>query len=336
MVCGQVLIILLTAWVLLRVLGALTVVVIPLAVALLLSALFTPPVAWLAGRGLPRGLAAALVLLGGLAAVGGLLWFVVRAIITGLPDLSARLNESYARLRDWLAAGPLGLSGEEIDRLIGQARDWFGRNRQELVSGALGAFSTIGAVLAGLAMAVFILIFFVYEGPRMWQALLRPLPDRARDRIDRAGARAFHDLTAFVRAILAVALIDAVGIGLGLWITGVPLVIPLAALVFLGAFVPYVGALVSGLVAVLVALVAQGPLIALVVAIIVIGVQQLEGNVLEPLITGNLVRLHPVAVLLAVAIGASQAGITGAVFAVPVLTTIRAVVAELRAPGPVQ
>jgi predicted PurR-regulated permease PerM len=325
-VCGQLLVVLVTLWVLLRVVTALTVVVIPLAIALLLAALFAPLVAWLSRRGLPRAAATAVVLLGGLAAVGGLLWFVIRAIVTGLPDLRTRLNDSYTQLRDWLSTGPLGLSGDELDRMLTQGRDWVSRNQQNLVSGAFGVFSTLGAVLAGLAMALFILIFFVHDGRRMWNSLLRPVPERARDKAERAGARAFHDLGAFVRATIAVALIDAVGIGLGLWITGVPLVIPLAALVFLGAFVPLVGAFVSGLAAALVALVSQGPLIALIVVAIVIVVQQLEGNVLEPLITSNAVKLHPVAVLLAVAIGVTQAGIAGALLAVPLLTTIRAIV----------
>lgn len=326
-VCGQLLVILVALWALLQVVGLLTVVIIPLAIALLLAAGFAPLAGWLTRRGLPRALATVLVLIGGLAAVGGLLWFVIREFVQGLPDLRRQLDGSVAQLRDWLSNGPLGLSADELDRMIGQGRDWLSRNQQNLLSGAFGVFSTVGAVLAGLAMALFILIFFVHDGRRMWDRMLRPLPERARDKADRAGTRAFHDLSAYVRATIAIALIDAVGIGLGLWATGVPLVLPLAALVFLGAFVPLVGAFVSGLVAALVALVSQGPLIALIVVGIVIAVQQLEGNVFEPLITSSAVKLHPVVVLLAVAIGVTHAGIAGALLAVPLLTTIRAVLA---------
>jgi putative heme transporter len=328
-ICLQLLVIAAAVWVAGQVFSMLAFVTMSVTIALLLAAVFSPAVDLLDRRGLPRGLATAVVLIVGLAAVGALVTFVVRAMVAGLPDLASRLTESLNQLRDWLTSGPLGLSAEEIDGLVKEAESWFSRNRSELASGVLGTLSTLGSVLAGLALALFLLIFFVHSGGRMWNTLVSPFPEPTRGRFGDAGRAAFRDLGAFVRATVAVALIDAVGIGLGLWITGVPLVVPLAALVFLGAFVPIIGAFVSGLVAVLVALVSQGFVVALIVVGVVIAVQQLEGNLFEPLLVSRTVRLHPVAVLLTVAVGVEVAGIAGAVLAVPVFTTIRAFVRTL-------
>ncbi len=319
--CVQFLIIALTVWVVGQVLTRVAFVVVPLAVAILLAALFVPGVAFLTDRGVPRPLAATGVLLLGIAALGGLVLFMVTSVINGLPDLGARLSESVQELRQWLTT--FGLRPEQFDELIAQGREWMSRNQSGLVSGVWGVLSTAGAVLAGLLLVLFLLIFFVYDGERLWRGLLSPLPRSSREQVFAAGQRAFRDLTSFVRTTLVVALIDAVGIGLGLWITGVPLVLPLAGLVFLGAFVPVIGAFVTGIVAVLVALVTQGFVVALIVAGVVIAVQQLEGNVLEPLLMSHAVKLHPVAVILGVAIGADLAGVIGALLAVPAMLTVR-------------
>ncbi|MDQ3789198.1 MAG: AI-2E family transporter, partial [Actinomycetota bacterium] len=296
----------------------------------LIAALLSPGVSLLVRRRVPKGLATAIVLLVGIAAIVVLVWFMVATLVAGLPDLGKQLDESYQQLRSWLTDGPLGLTGGQLDSMLAEGQSWFNRNRSAIASGALGALSTAGAVLAGFVLVVFLLIFFLHDGDRMWRGVTSPLPERHRELVRRAGRRAFADLTRYVRVTVIVALIDAVGIGIGLWITGVPLVLPLAALVFLGAFVPIVGAFVTGLVAVLVALVAQGPLIALVVIGIVVLVQQLEGNVFEPLLVSKSVKLHPVAVILAVAIGVELAGIVGALFAVPVLAVVRSVYLTLR------
>ncbi len=328
--CLYLLIFALALWVLGQVVTRLMIVVAPVAVALLIAALLSPGVSLLVRRRVPKGLATAIVLLVGIAAIVGLVWFMVATLVAGLPDLGKQLDESYRQLRSWLTDGPLGLTGGQLDSMLAEGQSWFNRNRSAIASGALGALSTAGAVLAGFVLVVFLLIFFLHDGDRMWRGVTSPLPERHRELVRRAGRRAFADLTRYVRVTVIVALIDAVGIGIGLWITGVPLVLPLAALVFLGAFVPIVGAFVTGLVAVLVALVAQGPLIALVVIGIVVLVQQLEGNVFEPLLVSKSVKLHPVAVILAVAIGVELAGIVGALFAVPVLAVVRSVYLTLR------
>jgi len=329
--CLYLLIMAATLWVLGQVVGRLMIVVVPVAVALLLTALFAPGVGLLVRRGVPRGLATLLVLLGGLLTVGALVYFMVRALVTGLPDLGSQLDESYTQLRTWLTS--LGLSGEQLDGMLEDGKAWFTSHQSDLAAGALGALSTAVAAVAGLALVIFVLIFFLHGGERMWRSVVSPLPSHVRPKVFEAGRRAFTDLTAFVRATLLVAVIDAVGIGIGLWVTGVPLVLPLSALVFFGAFVPIIGAFVSGLVAVLVALVAQGPLVALIVIGVVVLVQQLEGNVFEPLLVSKTVRLHPVAVILSVAVGVELAGVVGALFAVPVLAVVRAVYLSLREPA---
>jgi predicted PurR-regulated permease PerM len=319
--CVQFLIIAATVWVVGQVLGRLAFVFVPVAVAILLAALFVPGVRFLRDRGVPKTLAATGVLLLGIAALGGLVLLVVTSVVDGLPALGERLNESVGELRNWLTT--VGLRPEQLDDMINQGKEWLSRNRAGLVSGVWGVLSTAGTVLAGLLLVLFLLIFFVVDGERLWRGLVSPLPRSRRSQVLDASRRAFQDLTAYVRTTLIVALIDAVGIGLGLWITGVPLVLPLAGLVFLGAFVPVIGAFVTGIVAVLVALVAKGFVVALIVAGVVIAVQQLEGNVLEPLLMSHAVRIHPVAVILGVAIGAELAGVVGALLAVPVMTTVR-------------
>ncbi len=178
------------------------------------------------------------------------------------------------------------------------------------------------------------LIFFLYDGPGIWTFVTRGVPARVRERVDVAGRRGFAALVSYVRATAAVALVDAVGIGIGLAIVGVPLVIPLSALVFLSAFVPIIGAVLAGTVAVLIALVANGFIAALIVLAIVIGVMQLESHVLQPLLLGRAVRLHPLAVVLAIAAGLIAAGIAGALLAVPLLAVLNAGIKSLLHEGP--
>jgi predicted PurR-regulated permease PerM len=185
-------------------------------------------------------------------------------------------------------------------------------------------------VITGGLLTLFTLIFFLYDGPGIWQFVTKIVPTQARPRIDLAGHRGFASLVAYVRATLLVAFVDATGIGVGLAIVGVPLALPLAALVFLGSFIPIVGALLSGLISVLVALVTVGPVGALVVLAIVLAVQQLEGHILQPLLMGRAVQLHALAVVLSIAAGVVLAGIVGALLAVPLVAVANAMVRSLR------
>ncbi len=322
---ARLLVLFLALWALRTLVSHLAFVVVPVAVALLLAAACEPLVRRLARRGTPRGLAAFAAMLGGAVVVGGLVAFAVLSVVNNLPELGRQLTATLDAVRTWLAEGPLRLDDQQLRDMFGRLREWLTQHQQSLVSGTMGVFSTLGQVLAGGLLTLVILVLLLYDGPKIWDFLLRPWRPATREFVDDAGRTAFHDLTRYVGSTALVALIDALGIGLGLVPLGVPLAVPLAALVFLGAFVPYVGAFVSGAIAVGIALVTNGPVTALIVLGIVVAVQQLEGQLLQPLLTGNLVRLHPLAVLLAIVVGGAEAGIAGALLAVPVLSSLRAV-----------
>lgn len=331
-VCARLLVLALGVAVLVFLVTQLRVVVIPVAIAILLAALLSPLVHWLTERRVPRGAATVLVLVAGLALLGALLTFVVNTLISGFTGLASQLAVSLDSIRRLVAGTPFDLQLDSLQNLPAQLGRTLQENQQALTSGALSTAATVTEVLAGFALALFSLIFLLYDGPRIWRFVQRIVPATRRRRADVAGRRAFASLVGYTRATVLVAIVDAVGVGVGLWIVGVPLAFPLAALVFLGAFVPTVGAVVTGIIAVLIALVANGIGPALIVLAIVIGVQQLEGHVLQPLLLGRAVRLHPLAVALSVAAGVVVAGIAGALLAVPLLAVLSAAVRSLTAP----
>lgn len=307
------------AFLLLKLIGVLSVVVIPVVVALLLAALFEPAAAALRNRGVNRSLAAGLVLVTGLVIVGGGLTLIIQTFISQFDDLSKQVGQGLDEVQQWLAQGPLHVSQAQLSDGIERLQQTVTKNQGALTSGALTTATTLGEVLAGFFVVLFTLFFFLRDGGQIWQFLCRLLPRPAQVPAARAGHYSWHTLVSYVRATVLVAFVDAVGIGIGLAVLRVPLALPLAALVFLGAFIPVVGATLSGVVAILVALVTQGPVTALIVLGIVIAVQQLEGHVLQPLIMGRAVALHPLAVILAIATGVVTAGIVGGLVAVPLL-----------------
>ncbi|MGH4001414.1 MAG: AI-2E family transporter [Pseudonocardiaceae bacterium] len=302
----------------------LRVVVIPVAVALLLAALLVPVVDWLTRHRMPRGLATLVVFIAGLALIGGLLSFVIQAFVAGLPEMQTQVGNSIEAIRVWLQNPPFGLPPVNLQNLLDSASQSLANNRTAITSGVLSTAYTVGQYLTGAALVLFTLIYFLYSGRSMWRFLLGAVPRSARDRFDLAGQRGFASLGGFIRATALVAVVDAVGIGIGLVAVGAPLVVPLAALTFMAAFIPVIGAVLSGVIAVLVVLVANGPVPALIVLGVVIGVQQLEGNVLQPLLLGRAVQLNGVAVVLAVAVGSVLAGIAGALLSVPLLAMLNA------------
>jgi predicted PurR-regulated permease PerM len=331
-VCARVLVIAAALALLIYLVTLLRVVVIPVAIAILLTALLSPAVHWLIAHKVPRGPSTALVLVGGLAVLGGLMSFVVNTFINGLPGLQTQLLASFTQLEPLLTGAPFNLPKTWLQDIPTELGALISQNRDALTSGALTTAATVGEVVAGIALALFSLIFLLYDGPHVWQFLLGGAPRLRRDRVDVAGRRAFASLVGYVRATVLVAVVDAVGIGIGLAIVGVPLVVPLAALVFLGAFIPTVGAVLTGGVAVLIALVANGPIAGLIILAVVVAVQQLEGHVLQPLLLGRAVKLHPLAVVLSVAAGLVIAGVVGALLAVPLLAVLNTAVRSLAAP----
>lgn len=312
----------------------LLVVVLPLALAILLASLLRPFVAALSRRGMPLGAATAIVVLTGLVAVTAVLLFVVVSVLNNVDVLAGHLTTSVQVARDWAVHGPLRLAPEQLAGVQQQLVEWLSSNRRQLTQQALTTTSTMGTLLTGALLTMFALVFFLYQGPRLWTAACRLVPASQRSRIVEAGRRSFRSLTGFMRATAVVAAADAVGIGLGLVVVGVPLAGPITALVFLSGFLPVVGALVSGLIAVLVAAVTRGLIAAVIVLVVVVAVQQLEGNVLQPWLLGDAVRIHPVAIVFGVTAGSTLAGVSGALLAVPLMTTVHTAVTTWTQPQP--
>ncbi|MFU8875226.1 AI-2E family transporter [Micromonospora sp. SL4-19] len=318
-------------WGLLRIVGTIRIVIIPLAIALLLSALLAPAVGWLLRARFPRSLATGVVLVGGLATVIGTLTLVVNEFIQGVPELSEKSSQGVRQIQNWLKTGPLHVSDNQLNHYIDEAQTWITGNSRTFTTSALSATATLAEVLTGIVLVLFATFFFLRDGAKIWRFLVRLLPVAARWKVDDAGRASWATLGAYVRATVLVAFIDAVGIGIFLVIFNVPFPFPLAALVFLGAFIPIVGAALSGGVAVLVALVDSGPVTALIILGAVIGVQQLEGHVLQPLIMGRAVAIHPLAVIIGIAGGVVLAGITGALVAVPLIAVLNTAIRRLAA-----
>jgi predicted PurR-regulated permease PerM len=322
------------AGVLMNILTKVGVVVVPVALALMLTALLVPAVDLLDRRGAPRGIAVTLVLIGGLAAVGGILAFVVTQFVDGLPQLTAQITRSIDGAQRWLINGPLHLRPEQINHFGDAAAQTIRDHQQELTSGALSTAGTVTEIVTGAILALFTLIFLLLGGRNIWHFVTQIAPLSSRQRIREAGAAGFHSLTGYVRATSLVAFVDAAGIGTGLAIMGIPLALPLASLVFLGAFIPLVGAVLSGFVAVVVALLAKGFVFALITLGLVIAVMQLEAHVLQPLVMGRAVAVHPLAVVLGISAGGVIAGIIGALLAVPIIAFVNSAARVLLAPDP--
>ncbi|WP_104182626.1 AI-2E family transporter [Mycobacterium avium] len=330
----RLLVILAAALALFWVLAKLEVIVVPVLVALLLSALLVPVVDWLDRHGLPRGGAVALVLLGGFAILGGILAFVVLQFIDGLPGLTEQVTQSIESTRRWLINGPAHLRSEQIDSAGNAAIEALHNNQAKLTSGALSTAATVTELVTAAVLVLFTLIFFLYGGRNIWRYVVQIVPAHARERVHEAGSAGYGSLIGYVRATFLVALTDAAGVGAGLAIMGIPLALPLASLVFLGAFIPLVGAVVAGFLAVVVALLAKGIVYALITLGLLVAVNQIEAHLLQPLVMGRAVSIHPLAVVLAISTGGVLAGIVGALLAVPTVAFLNNAFQVLLAPNP--
>src|SRR3954451_24588449 len=322
-------------YLLLRLLAEFKVLVVPVLVALLVVALIRPLADFGMRRlGLARPLASILTLLLVVLVLTGLVALVGQQVATGFPDLQQQSGQGLADVRTWLANGPLHVTGAQIDSYIDQAQASISANSSRLVTGALGVASTAADVGSGLFIALFSIFFFLSTGDRIWGFVVSLFPRGARPRVEGASVHAWATLTAYVRATVIVAAVDAIGIGAAAAILRVPLAVPIAVLVFLGAFVPIVGAFLTGVVAVLVALVSKGFVTALIMLGVVIAVQQLEAHVLQPFLLGRAVEVHPLAVILGIGAGVLIAGIIGALFAVPLVAVGHVIAQYLREQPP--
>jgi predicted PurR-regulated permease PerM len=295
----------------------LKLLVIPLMVGILITALLWPAFDWMLRHRFPRWLAILVSLLGTAAIVGGLLWLVIWQVRVELPDVQKSSAEAFDQFQVWLHDGPLNLSDTQIANYLQQGLDMLNEQAQVLWSGALAIGTTVGHVATGAVLSLFILICLLADGAGIWRWTLKLFPRNGRQAVDGAARNGWKTIVNYARTQLFVATIDAVGIGLGAFLLQVPLALPVAVLVFLGSFIPIVGAVVTGAVAVFLALVYNGPWIALWMLLVVLAVQQLEGHILQPILMGSAVKVHPLAVVLVVAGGAMIAGIPGALFAVP-------------------
>jgi predicted PurR-regulated permease PerM len=306
-------------------------VTVPIAVAVLLTALSAGAVNWLHRHRIPRLIATFIVVIAIFAVLFGLLTLVGQQLATQIDDLKASVVEGISQVQDWARTGPLGISDAQLQVWIDDAKATISSSDTSLLTRVTEVGLRIGHVVAGFFIALFATFFFLYEGDRIWSWIVVLFPHASRERINSSGHTAWHSLTAFVRATVVVALTDALGVMIAAWILGVPLTLAIGVLVFLGAFIPIVGALIAGSVAVLVALVAQGPWVALFMLIAVIVVQQFESHVLQPFLMGKFVALHPLAIIIAIAAGVIVAGIVGALIAVPLAACFNGVVRHLAA-----
>jgi predicted PurR-regulated permease PerM len=317
-----------------RIAAVLYVVVVPCAASLLLTALLHPLEARLRRRGLPPLASTWCALLLAIVMVAGLAALATTRVQAEYPTLLAQLRHTSAQIQSWLSGPPFHLKTGDLDKASGGIVKYLSQH-QSLVAGTVVTGGRIVAeVLAGVVLTVFVTFFLVKDGRKIWLFLIHRMRPQNQERTDRAGRAAWTTVEYYVRGTAAVAAIHAVVMGTTLTIVGAPLAVPIALFMFLAAFVPLVGALVAGALAVLVALAAKGWVAAVIVLGILIVMNQLEGHLLQPQIIGKMVRLHPLAVILVLAVGGVVAGIAGAVVAVPITAALSRAIPELRAEYP--
>lgn len=311
---------------------SLRLVVVPFLIATLIAAAAAPLVAWLGRRGVPRTLGVWLTMLAGLAAIGGTGWLVGRAVSDQWDQLVQGARDGLDELVRFLTEGPLGLSQQQLDAALQSLTELL--QSSGVQSGAISGATLVAEVITGILLGFVLLFFVLRDGDRIWAFIRQFLPQRADDRYEVVATRSVDVLGGYVRGTAVIAFVDAVLIGIALAVLKVPLALPLAAVVFLGAFVPLVGATVAGALAALIALVSNGLITALIVVAVVVAINQIEGDVLAPVVLGRSLSLHPLAILLALTAGTILAGIIGAILAVPFAAVAWMVVSTWREPPP--
>ncbi|MFT4086425.1 MAG: AI-2E family transporter [Gordonia sp. (in: high G+C Gram-positive bacteria)] len=291
----------------------------PLALSLMFAALLTPAVNWAVKHRVPRLLAVLIAVVVSLVFALAAMSFVVEQIVAGAPDLSRQFTDTVNQTQAWLRDGPAHVDATQLKAVSDDLIHWAQHNEGRIASGALSTATYATKLATGGLLTVFLLIFFLYDGKKIWEYVTRVIPASTRPLVRGAGTAGFHTLEHYVRATVLVAFIDAAVIGVALVLLHVPMALPLTAIIFMGSFIPIVGSIASGSIAVVVALVTQGWITAVIVLAVLVFVMQFEGHVLQPFLLGHSVRLHPVAVILAIAIGLGLAGIVGGLLAVPVL-----------------
>ncbi|WP_069166610.1 AI-2E family transporter [Nocardia altamirensis] len=313
-------------WVLGTVVGRLWVVILPVALAVVVATVLWPPTRWLTRRGLPPALAASITVVGFIALLSGVVALIVPSVVDQAPELADKATAGVNQVRDWLQGPPLRIRDEQLDSAVDAIVSRLQSSAQQIATGVFSGVSAATSAIITLFLVLVLAFFFVKDGPRLLPWMHTVFGSRSGRHVEEVAHRVWDTLGGFIRTQALVSLIDAVFIGAGLVILGVPLALVLAVVTFLGGFIPIVGAVVAGALAVLVALVGNGFTTALIVVGIVIAVQQLEGNVLQPVLQSRSMKLHAVIVLLAVTAGGSLYGIVGAFLAVPVAAVVAVVI----------
>ncbi|MFG2295386.1 AI-2E family transporter [Streptomyces sp. NPDC048603] len=316
------------------VLGRFHEIGVGLFLGLVITAMLRPAADIVVRGGVPRGAAVAIVLLGSIALVLGVLALVGEAVAGESTTLVREFRVGLDRIEDWLARPPFHLDEDALTGLQSRIGEYVSTHRSTLLSTALSGAGTLAHVLAVLALALFSAVFFIHAGHRHWAWFCAQLPVGARPRWDTAGRAAWRTFTGYTHGIVLVAATNAILVGVALYLLGVPLAVPLALLEFFAAFVPLVGSPVALAVATVVALAANGPWTAAVVLALIVIIGQIEGHLLHPLVMSWAVRLHPLVVAVSVLAGATAAGVVGAVVAVPLVSVLWAVRIALRPPAP--
>lgn len=298
----------------------LTLVTIPLVLALIFASAFAPVMRWLRSRGVSSLIATLITLFGIVVVLGGLGTLIVGAVRNQWSELYEQAEEGVQELIAWVNTLPIAPDQEQLDEWMAALTDF--ATSAQFGSGALAGVSAVASFVTGLVLMIVVLFFFLKDGPQIWEFLLRPFTGANYDRAQRIGAGTVSTLGSYIRGTATVAIVDAVGIFIALLILQVPLALPLAVLVFLLAFIPIVGATLAGILAALVALVANGFVNALIVVAAVVLVNQLEGNLLQPVLMGRTMKLHAFVILIALTIGTVLGGVLGAVLAVPITAVV--------------
>ncbi|MGH9056340.1 MAG: AI-2E family transporter [Acidimicrobiales bacterium] len=319
---------------LVRLLSHLTLAVIPFLAAVLAAALLRPVMGFLRRRQVPRGAATLVTVLVAAFVLGGVLTLVVVRAAEQAPQLGNEINSLIPHVKHWLIHGPLRLDANTVDNLSKTLTDEVTKNSSRIASAALTTGKAAIDVLGGIALMVFVTVFLLYDGDRVWDFLVKGAPAAARPRLDAGGRAAWSTLCHYVQGTLVVATFHGIVIAITLTVLGVPLAFPLAVLVGLGSFVPIVGAFVTGALAVGVAGLSKGLVAAIVVFAILIIDAQVEGHALQPFVVGRYVRIHPLAVVMALSAGALLFGIFGAIVAVPIVACINSAVRAARPEPP--
>ncbi|HEU4488130.1 MAG TPA: AI-2E family transporter [Actinomycetota bacterium] len=309
----------------------LRVVVFPVIAAIFLSTLIHPVVTLLQQRGLPRLPSVALAMAGALGLLAGLVALLAPQVANEFGTLSEDVRSGSRQVIQWLSRGPLELTRTELDRYFDRALSQLETNSSTITSGVLAGAIKLGEVVVGIILSLVLTFFFVKDGAAMFSWLTSHFEERRQRSLNLLGERLWETLGAYLRGLAIVGMVDAVLIGIALMLIGVPLVIPLAVLTFFGAFLPLIGATVAGVVAALVALVSGGVVDALLVGAAILVIQQVEGHVLQPVVLGRAIKLHPVVVLLSLAAGGVLGGIAGAFLAVPIAALATVVGSHIKA-----